>query len=92
MYKITLPIDVNGPRYGLDFMRGAAKTDDERIAALMKQKGFEVVLISEDLEKEPEKEPTGGPDKEQDKAPDKEPAGGPDKGSNKAPAGKPGGN
>lgn len=42
MYKVTLPIDFSGARYGIAFMRSVGKTDDDRIAAMMRRKGFQV--------------------------------------------------
>ena len=56
MYKITLPIDLNGERYGIRFFRGAGETDNERIAALMKAKGFEVEQTKEKRNKKPSEE------------------------------------
>ena len=45
MYKVTLPIDVNASRYGIDFKRGVGLTGDERIVELMRKKGFKAELV-----------------------------------------------
>jgi len=45
MYKIILPLDYNGIRYGVEFARGIGHTDNSYIAKLMKGKGFEVEKV-----------------------------------------------
>lgn len=40
MYKITLPINLDGYRYGIKFFKGVGETDDERIAKVLVEKGF----------------------------------------------------
>lgn len=47
MYKITLPIRIDGMRYGVDFFHGVGETDNEKIVERMKEKGFEVEQIME---------------------------------------------
>ena len=47
MYKVTLPLDYNGMRYGIEFFRGVGKTDDKRIAELLKGKGISVEPVSD---------------------------------------------
>ena len=42
MYKITLPINLDGYRYGIKFFKGVGETDDEKIIQLMRDKGFTV--------------------------------------------------
>ena len=63
MYKIILPIHYEGKRYGIDFKidreinRGVGYTDNERIAGLMKNKGFITETVTEiKLEKKKETE------------------------------------
>ena len=58
-HKITLPIDLNGERYGIRFFRGVGETNSERIAALMKEKGFTVEEVgTESIEPIEPTEPT----------------------------------
>lgn len=47
MYKITLPINFSGFRYGIEFFKGVGETDDERITQIMRNKGFVVEPVSD---------------------------------------------
>ena len=49
MYKVILPVKLDGNRYGMRFTKGVAHTSDERLVSLMREKGFTI-----------ETEPTGG--------------------------------
>lgn len=53
MYKVTLPIEMNGYRYGIEFKRSVGHTDDERIAGLCRAKGFDVELMADPDDKPP---------------------------------------
>jgi len=60
MYKITLPMNLDGYRYGLKFFKGVAETDNEILAIRLKNRGLSVEILeipeedpnedSEDLE------------------------------------------
>jgi len=39
MYKITLPINMDGSRYGLNFIKGIATTENEVLAKRLKERG-----------------------------------------------------
>lgn len=50
MYKITLPINFDGYRYGMTFFKGTGETNNEKIAQRMKNKGFLVERLLEQQE------------------------------------------
>jgi len=45
MWKVTLPFDFSGARYGLMFMRSVAHTDNERLVAKLRKKGLLVESV-----------------------------------------------
>lgn len=46
MYKITLPVQIDGTRYGIDFRNGIGETDNKKIVERMKEKGFKVEVLT----------------------------------------------
>lgn len=46
MYKITLPINYDGYRYGISFFKGVGQTDNKSLADRLKKKGFGVEAVS----------------------------------------------
>ena len=61
MKKITLPISLNGNRYGIDFVRGVGHTDNEKLIKTMEDKGFLVedaeTVVNFDKDDNPEPTP-----------------------------------
>ena len=49
MYRVTLPIYLDGTRYGIEFMKSVGYTDNDRIASLLNAKGFKVEEVTEDM-------------------------------------------
>lgn len=48
MYKITLPINYDGYRYGISFFKGIGQTDNKGLAQRLRAKGFGVEAVSVD--------------------------------------------
>lgn len=46
MYKITLPINYDGYRYGISFFKGIGHTDNKGLAQRLRAKGFGVEAVS----------------------------------------------
>lgn len=46
MYRIKLPINFDGVRYGMTFLKGEGETDSDYIANRMREKGFEVTEVA----------------------------------------------
>ncbi|KAK9679532.1 hypothetical protein QE152_g39998 [Popillia japonica] len=48
MYKIKLPINYDGYRYGISFFKGVGETDSKSLANRLEAKGFEITVVSDE--------------------------------------------
>lgn len=47
-YKVTLPVQFDGPRYGMSFYKGVGITDNKAYADRLEQKGFIVEEVEDE--------------------------------------------